>query len=357
MLYFRSHDPSIPSLAGVSEMRLSVAMPVYNGAGYVGEQMESLAAQSRPPDELIICDDGSSDDTPEIVAAFAGKSSFPVTLHDNRENLGYVKNTEKAVSLCGGEVIFLCDQDDVWLPEKLELYEEVFSTRPDVGGVFSNAEIVDKDLRYVGLDLWHTADFNPRRRRRFESVPFEVLLRGNVVYGNTFAFRRSLRDAALPLPASWDADEWIALLTAVSSKLHFFDEPLVKYRQHADNLIGAKDSGTVKENVQRALRSARSVFYSDLVDNYSLLERRLAEAPGLVRDPEDLRRLKDRIEHLRFRAELNGAFPRRLSGVFGELLSARYHRYSGGFKSAARDALFRGSDPTQGQIPSKSNVS
>jgi glycosyltransferase involved in cell wall biosynthesis len=323
-------------------MRLSIAMPVYNGAAYVGEQMESLAAQSRPPDEVVVCDDGSTDGTCEIVAAFAGRADFPVILHENRDNLGYTKNTEKAVGLCEGEMIFLCDQDDVWLPDKLRMHEEVFVTRPEVGGVFSNAEIVDGELRRTGRDLWWTSGFDERRRRRFERAPFETLLKGNVVYGLTFAFRSAVRDISIPIPASWDADEWMALFAAVSSKLHFFDEPLVKYRQHGGNLFGAKGDGTLKENVERALRDTRFTFYSRLVEHYSLLEERLAGAPEVARDPEDFRILEEKINHLRFRAELDGAFPRRLYRVFGELSSGRYHRNSGGFKSAARDALLRG---------------
>ncbi|MBA2377369.1 MAG: glycosyltransferase family 2 protein [Actinomycetota bacterium] len=325
-------------------MRLSVAMPIYNGAEYVGEQMESLAAQSRPPDELVVCDDNSSDDSVEIIAAFAGEAPFPVILHENSENLGYARNAKKAVGHCGGEVVFLCDHDDVWLPEKVGMYEEAFSARPDVGGVFSNAEVVDKDLRLTGRDLWRTANFNPGRRRRFEGFPFEVLLGGNVAYGPTLAFRRSLAEPAKPFPPSWDADEWISLFVAVSSKFHVFDEPLVKYRQHASNLVGAKGGGTIKENVGRARSGSRLAFYSELAEHYSLLQRRLTEAPGLARDPEDLGRLREKIEHSRFRAELGGPFPRRLSGVLRELMSARYHRYSGGVKSAAKDALFRGSD-------------
>src|SRR5215470_8302349 len=115
------------------EMRgpaISVAMCTYNGARFLAEQLGSLAAQSRLPDELVVCDDGSTDESAEIVKDFARHAPFPVRLEVNEENLGATKNFEKAIGLCRGEVIALSDQDDVWYPKKLELHESVFVADP-----------------------------------------------------------------------------------------------------------------------------------------------------------------------------------------------------------------------------------
>src|SRR4051794_15860948 len=95
----------------------SVAMCTYNGARFIGAQLASVAAQTRTPDELIVCDDRSTDETVAIVQKFADSAPFRVRLHVNEENLGSTKNFERAVSLCEGDLIALCDQDDVWLPE------------------------------------------------------------------------------------------------------------------------------------------------------------------------------------------------------------------------------------------------
>src|SRR5213080_381833 len=98
---------------------LSVALCTYNGAAYLGEQLDSIVAQSRPPDELVVCDDGSTDETVEVLETFLAEAPFPVRLQRNEANLGFVKNFEQAISLCTGDFVALSDQDDVWMPGKL----------------------------------------------------------------------------------------------------------------------------------------------------------------------------------------------------------------------------------------------
>src|SRR3954470_17842517 len=94
----------------------SVAMCTYNGARFLGEQLASVAAQTRPPDELVVCDDRSTDETASLVRDFAAAAPFRVRLHVNERNLGSTRNFERAVSLCEGDLIALSDQDDEWLP-------------------------------------------------------------------------------------------------------------------------------------------------------------------------------------------------------------------------------------------------
>jgi len=98
---------------------VSVALCTYNGAAYLGEQLDSIVAQSRPPDELVVCDDGSTDGTVGLLQAFVPEAPFPVRLYRNERNRGFAKNFERAISLCTGDFIALSDQDDVWKPEKL----------------------------------------------------------------------------------------------------------------------------------------------------------------------------------------------------------------------------------------------
>ncbi|HEV2835287.1 MAG TPA: glycosyltransferase, partial [Pyrinomonadaceae bacterium] len=100
-------------------MNLSIALGTYNGAVYLKEQLESIAAQTRTPDELVISDDQSTDDTLRLIEEFAATAGFPVPLSVNESNLGTAKNFEKAISLCRGDVILLSDQDDVWHSDKL----------------------------------------------------------------------------------------------------------------------------------------------------------------------------------------------------------------------------------------------
>src|SRR5919199_6162917 len=124
----------------MDRQRVSVAMCTYNGERYLQEQLDSIAAQTCLPDELVVCDDRSSDRTLEIIQIFKSKVSFPVHLHINPENLGTIKNFEKAISLCTGDIIVLSDQDDVWKPHKVETILQAFAKNTKAGYVFSNAD-------------------------------------------------------------------------------------------------------------------------------------------------------------------------------------------------------------------------
>src|SRR5438270_11298194 len=118
-------------------------MATFNGARFLAEQLESIANQSVAPVELIICDDQSGDETQQIVQAFAERAEFPVHIHVNQYRLGYARNFRKAASLCSGELIAFCDQDDWWLPERLE----VCALRFDDAGLqllYHNAWLVDE---------------------------------------------------------------------------------------------------------------------------------------------------------------------------------------------------------------------
>src|SRR4051812_29809463 len=99
---------------------VSVAMATYNGAEFIRDQLRSLALQKRLPDELVVSDDGSTDDTVDILEAFAETAPFPVRISVNRENLGFTRNFERAILGCGGDIIYICDQDDVWFPNKIQ---------------------------------------------------------------------------------------------------------------------------------------------------------------------------------------------------------------------------------------------
>src|SRR5687767_8613501 len=101
-------------------MSVSVALCSYNGAAYIAEQLRSIAEQTLLPEELVICDDGSSDSTVAIIRAFASEAPFKVLLFQNEQKLGVARNFQKALSLCTGDIIAMSDQDDVWMPIKLE---------------------------------------------------------------------------------------------------------------------------------------------------------------------------------------------------------------------------------------------
>ena len=132
-------------------MKISIAMATYNGGSFLHEQLSSFLVQTTLPDELIVCDDGSSDETIEILKDFSHEAPFEVHIHKNRTNLGSSMNFGKALSLCRGDIIFLSDQDDVWFPEKIEKVVQVFNANKETLVVINDAEITDELLHPTGL--------------------------------------------------------------------------------------------------------------------------------------------------------------------------------------------------------------
>lgn len=322
-------------------MTLSIAMCTYNGSRYLDEQLESLLRQTRLPDELVVCDDGSSDATADILSAFAERAPFPVRIHINPVNLGSTKNFERAISLCTGDLIALSDQDDVWLPEKLERAEQMLAQRPEMLGVFSDAHVTDESLRPSNVSLWDAVSFDTGRRRRFRNgQAFSVLLQRTVVTGTTFTFRAARRDLILPIPEQAVHDAWIALMLAAVGEIAFLEVPLVLYRQHGRNQIGAAKH-TVWDQVADAAdpdsAGAKRAYLQKELQLSRLALQRLQESRYQFHDARKQKLLVSKIQHLESRLSLPQGRLRRTIPIFKEMISGRYSKYSYGAFSAARD--------------------
>jgi glycosyltransferase involved in cell wall biosynthesis len=328
-------------------------MCTYQAAGFLHEQLESLRDQERPPDELVVCDDASGDGTGDAVERFANRAGFPVRLHVNPDRLGYVQNFDEAISRCIGDVIALCDQDDVWRPHKLRRMERVFVRSPTVVAAFSDADVIDEWSRPLGYRLWQSHQFSrPARRRAARDGFMEVLLRANVVTGATLAFRREIGALAVPTPSGFHHDEWIALCAASVGTVAIHPEPLVGYRSHPGQTIGAPAWNGYRDSVAALVRVgvrpdptgilARAAYYAGqgnaLVDR--LAERGYEQQAGVART-----KLEERLHHLQGRAALWTNGRARLSFVVQELVTGRYHRYSRGLLSALKDAAIRTAAP------------
>lgn len=310
-----------------SRLKISIAMCTYNGERFISEQLESIAQQSLLPDELVVCDDGSTDRTLALVEDFSRRVGFPVHLHRNDDNLGPSKNFEKAIGLCSGEVIVLSDQDDVWLPSKLERIINVFLSRPDVGIVFTDAELVDDELRPMGLQLWNSVRFTGSQQQTIRKGGAEkVLLKHNVVTGATMAFRSLHRDRVLPIPELWSHDAWIALLLSFVSEVAIIPEALVLYRQHADNQIGV---GALKTKAERWKGRTFAERCLKRKSKYESAYRRVttAEEWGGI-DTDILRRLEAKVRHLEARHAMTRGGWRRVLLALRETVLLRYHRFS-----------------------------
>lgn len=324
----------------------SVAMCTYNGERFVAEQLRSLAAQTLLPAELVVCDDRSADSTAAEVGRFAASAPFPVRLSVNERRLGSTKNFERAVSMCRFGLIALCDQDDVWLPGKLERLAGEFGRGGCVGLAFSDAEVVDERLRPLGYSLWQSVGFDREMRRRVRGGrALDVLLPGWTVTGATMAFRAAYRELALGIPDDLPMihDGWIALVVAAVADVSFIDEPLIKYRQHQRQQIGAPgypapaQGARSLDGVRDAVRRANT--YRELIEIGERLRQRLVERCERFDCGAALARLDARLTHMRAREGMPESKLRRLRHVLRELLARRYHLYSNGFYSAVKDLL------------------
>lgn len=320
--------------------KISIALCTFNGAKYLSEQLESFLSQTRPPDELIVCDDASSDDTVRILKKFAEKAFFAVEININENRLGYIKNFEKAITLCGGDLIFLSDQDDVWHADKLEIFEQRFNENADVGLVFCNANLVDENLKPFGKDVRAWLGYSPQIERLFEEGKvLPKLFNQNYSPGFTMAFRAKYKNLILPLPndVHWVVhDYWIALLLTAASKVVPLSAALVDYRQHDNQNVGATPAFSRETPSISNSLSEKNDFRRNFEKLEALLKR-LQQHKDEYDVESALVETVDCLKHARVRNDLQNGRASQIPKLFRELFTFRYHRYSTGSKSALKD--------------------
>lgn len=334
-------------------MHVTVAMCTYNGGRYLGEQLKSLAVQTRLPDELVVCDDCSSDETQSILEHFAARARFPVRLHFNKTNLGSNKNFEQVISLCVSDVIALCDQDDIWHTEKLALMEAVLAAQPEVGLVFTNGEVVDENSQSANFTLWEGFGFESRSQARVRAgQAFEALLRRPSVTGAAMAFRTRFSRLVLPIPddVGFCHDEWIALLIAGNAKLAMVDKPMIKYRRHPGQQVGISQPARAPaqsrvEQVWKAIERKNS--FSSEINRLLAVEDRLVSRRDAFPCENAHRIVQNRMSHMEARASIPGQGLKSVPRVLRELSTLRYHRYSRGLQSAVKDLWYIKSNGAQ----------
>jgi glycosyltransferase involved in cell wall biosynthesis len=322
----------------MSALKVSVAMTTYNGARYLPAQLESIVSQVRTPDEIVICDDQSTDGTREILEQFERRSAVPTQTVYNERNIGYVLNFEKAVSACSGEVIFLCDQDDVWHPDKVRRMMLEFELRPELTFLYSNARLTDAEGTALGATQFQAMRLSAEEAHLIHSGrALEVLLRRNVVTGATAAFRRELFGIATPFCPAWSHDEWLAIVASLYGRVDFVDECLTDYRQHPGNQIGLR-ARRFSERVADIFSSRGDFYVRSVKRTEALVELvRQRAVRGSALPSESYSKLINQLAHVRFRAGLAANRLRRPPMIAHEILTGRYWTYSYGLRSVVRD--------------------
>lgn len=326
-------------------MHISIVLATCNGERYLSDQLNSYRSQTRLPDELIVCDDASSDQTMTILQHFAREAPFPIRIHPNDSRLGVTNNFAKAVSLAQGDVIAYSDQDDVWLPQKLQRIEQALLTNPTSGGVFMNAAVVDQHLRPLGYTLWDHVGFTQRLQQQVKNGHAnQVFLKKEFAWGITLAFRSKLRDILLPFPQGRGHDIWTGLMVALHSGLILVSETLTYYRQHSQNTVGATEN-LMSQEMNRVIRDlkkgARKNTFAGSIEYYRAAKERLQQASGVAEREKVLNLLDQKICFLKRREMLPKRRILRLPICTLELFRLNYHRYSSGFYGMGKDLIER----------------
>jgi glycosyltransferase involved in cell wall biosynthesis len=323
------------SLSG--QTRISVALCTYNGERFLAQQLASIASQARLPDELVVCDDRSTDGTMAIVRKFAASAPYPVRIFENEHNLGFAANFERAIRLCEGNLIALSDQDDIWYPSRLERSEQEFAAHPQAGLVFSDADVINDSNELTGPTLWQRLGFAGKREHDLLAGRYVVLAKHRFVTGATVMFRASLRDRLLPIGKGWIHDEWMALIAAAFSDLRPIDQPLIRYRIHHSQQVGLRNK--LEQRTQG--NSQAQSHWARLAESTKELHQLCDALSAMALDKERtvLSAYQGHLQFLSFRAGLPVARLGRLGPILRQY--SQYEVHASGLASALKDLVLR----------------
>lgn len=321
------------------KLTIGVAMCVYNGEHYLGEQLESIAAQDVLPTSMVVFDDGSTDGTWSLLNIWAASAPFPVLVRRNRDQLGVVRNFEQACSLLNTELIFLADQDDVWYPNKVRTLVNAFAVDQQLMLIHSDADLIDGAGQSLGRRLLETLLVTDDERELVEKgQAWKVYAKRNLVTGAACAFRRDLLDFARPFSPLWLHDEWLAFHAALVGRVGILSEPVMAYRLHGSNTVGLP-LPTFAWRIRTTIQAFTEPTAPRQLKRTQRLDEIVAVASRLVLSQGVVDHLISCANHARFRASLPRNPLLRLVGVLHERRSGNYNSWSNGFVSMLHDLL------------------
>jgi glycosyltransferase involved in cell wall biosynthesis len=239
---------------------ISIALCTYNGAMYLRDQLESLLNQTYSYLEILVLDDASDDATVSILRHYEQRDRR-IRIYENPTNLGFRKNFERALSLCSGALIAPCDQDDVWLPNKIE---DLHAAIGEHSVAYCDSEIIDsqgESQNYSMSSLYKMISTHD---------PLN-LVGGNCVSGHAMLFRRELLDRALPIPECFYYDWWLAAVGASDKGVIYCNRKLVSYRLHDRNV-----TNSLRVRPQHPARGHRAIRLRE----FRMRLEQLARLPG-----------------------------------------------------------------------------
>ena len=226
---------------------VSIVIATYNGAAYLEEQLESLFAQTYPVIEIIASDDCSTDNTVDILLKYASAHKN-FTLIKNTTTLGYIKNFEQAMTAASGELIAPCDQDDYWFPNKIALMVEAIENYPML---YCDSELVDDKLQSLGKKM-----STIKNLATYDNCL--VFATDNCIAGHATLLTRKLFLSAKPFTPQVPHDWWLPFVSTFQGGIKYLDLPLVKYRNHANNFIGAVKIKKIKKSISQRINKKKT---------------------------------------------------------------------------------------------------
>jgi len=319
-------------------------MATFNGATYVIEQLDSFAAQTRVPDEVVIIDDSSTDETFPLVQAWAAKTGLQVRLEQNPERLGHAQNFSRALSLATGDVVFPSDQDDRWDERKIERMLQELEANPAVDVLIGDARLTDESLKPAG-------------RTKLEKIRRAGMPEEEFFMGCCMAVRGAFLERILPVPKGFpEHDLWIAVIARALDRLRILEEPMQDYRlhdhnqsRHPANLLQRLGRwrylrNRVRQSITSNLRASlkqRAANNQALLDWAYAAQSRSASARERAALDRFIDRLNHHIDSIDARRDLLQKRRRERLGDIVRLSRRKGYSHFSGWKSAIRDTVRR----------------
>ena len=287
------------------KLNISVALATYNGSAYLEDQLNSIINQTVAPTEVIISDDGSSDNSVALARSLLSASKLRFEIISHKSNMGFSSNFNSALMKTKGDIVFLCDQDDVWLPNKIEAFIEEINY-DDLLLIMSDMKVVDQDLNII-LESF------------LDSARIEV---SEYTYGCTMALSRRLLNIALPVPHEVvQHDVWLNMFATILNAKRILPVSTILYRRHEKNftanLVGQQEG--FFEIISNAQQFRSRILDRNMALSIALERIKIAHVAG------DLGEVLSNEAQLRLRRDLMIAAARSSGSTLSRLLSPLYY--------------------------------
>lgn len=263
-------------------MKISCVLCTYNGYEFLSRQLASIFAQSLPVNEILVIDDCSTDGTRSLIESYIINYPNKIKFFINEDRLGAKKNFEKALTIADGDIIFLSDQDDVWLPTKVEIYVNYFNKHVDALMLFSDGKLIDENDQLIEGTLWEKWKFTKEEQQKWHDNDYalgQLIRNNNKITGATVAIRNKLKDFIFPFELGvghWH-DAWIGLVASIRGGLRFIEIPCIQYRIHQGQQVGIGNGITFSRTLD-VKRTSRIKSEKNLLKFYAHLLRRFPDS-------------------------------------------------------------------------------